>query len=162
LAGVASAALPGSPLRGWLEELRASGTPQPAASVAQPPAVEDAASSGPVALSVLPAAGRVRIVIREPAAGLDIRAVLSDERVASVQLESSAAAPRFRSGAGLIEVAGAGPGELRISLPRNVEAGVVELNGERLLTVSGGQIQLLAPAAERAGAEVRLLIPDDG
>lgn len=159
-AAAASATIPGSPVRDWIGDLVSPRTevaavsgPAPAAESA-PPAV--AVSTAPVeaGISVLPAGGEVRVVLSEAARDLVVRAVLVDGPRAGVFASGEAASARFITGTGRIEVVGAGPGELRIELPRSAALARVVVNGTPFLTKRGVRLQLDSPAQDSSAAEV--------
>jgi hypothetical protein len=60
---------------------------------------------------------------------------------------------RLRAGPGRIEVLGAGPGELVVTLPADAEAAFVEVNGRVLAAKEGGELRSLAPRVAGSAAE---------
>jgi hypothetical protein len=157
-AGVASAALPGSPLRGWVEdrwrddpapsavEVRAESTAAPAS----PPPEDEARSAG---IGVLPVDGEVRVSVESPAPELRIRVRVADQRRAEVRGRGAAAEARFRTGPGQVSVIDAGPGELEVVIPRTARRVSISVNGRRLLLKDGEDLHLLVPA-DSVGAEL--------
>src|SRR5690606_30227745 len=135
-AAAASATIPGSPVRGWLggllspePELAAVSAPEAARAPAAEPMAASVEAAAEAGISVLPEQGEVRSVPRDASPELTIRAVLVDHPRAGVWASGEAASARFGSGAGRIEVEGAGPGELRIELPRAAYDAIVVVNG---------------------------------
>ncbi len=162
-AAAASATIPGSPVRGWLggilaPERETVALSEPAGPGPAPETrIAAAAKEAPdeeAGISVLPAGGEVRIVLRRASPELVVRAVLVDRPRAGVFARGDAASARFGTGAGRIEVEGAGPGELRIELPRAAYHASVVVNGTPYLTKRGDQMRLSVPAQDSMGAEV--------
>lgn len=149
---VASATVPGSPVREWLglpgeSRPRAAPAPRPAPV----PTVAAPMAEAPLpGVSILPVEGRVRVLLQAPVAPLRVRARLgSGERA-----EAYSAGGRFRTAPGRIEVIGAGPGEVRIEIPLGAVDARVEVDGVLYLLKEGEQLRLLRPAAERAGEAI--------
>lgn len=162
-AAAASATIPGSPVRAWLGDLMspetrvvAVSTPAPAPAEPQPTgtaaAVEEAAAEA--GISVLPSQGEVRIVLRDASPELTVHALVVDQPRAGVFARGEAAAARFSTGPGRIEVEGAGSGELRIELPRSSRLATVMVNGREYLIREGDQLRLFVPA--QYGAEQKV------
>lgn len=175
VAGVASATVPGSPVRGWVAELldavQVSSAPagdSTAAAAARTGAGradsaaapgESAPAAAPVAesaagVSVLPELGRVRVVLTRPSPDLRIRVRLSDDSYSDVRATGRASGARFRTGPGRVEVSGAGAGEVEVVLPRAARSAVVEVDGRPYFRKDGDGIRLLAPASDSSGSEV--------
>lgn len=158
VATAAYAAVPGSPIRAWLEE--ALGV------VRQPERVATAPTAPPVALpdegamaagvSVLPADGIVRVVLVDAPAGLRIRARISDGERAEVFASGEAATARFQTGVGRIEVLQPGPGEVTIALPLAATEATVTVNGRLYLYKEGDQLRLAAGGGRPERTEVLL------
>jgi hypothetical protein len=139
-AAVASAAIPGSPVRAWLSDaLRSVGVlpeiEQPAAPVvpdsqASAGAVEQ--GGGPAALSILPSEGRLRIVLTDVSSAANVRVRMIDGDRALVQASGDAARARFRTGPGRIELIGIGKGEVVIDVPDGARDVRVESDGKVL------------------------------
>ena len=152
LGGVAFAAVPGSPLRSWI----AGDAPAPARG--ELPALKPRTAPAPVAhapaagVSILPDGGAVRVVLNGAARGLLVRARLSGGELAEVSASGAAAAARFRTAPGRIEVLGAGAGEIRIDLPRAAEAAVVEVDGRVYVAKEGAELRVTTPGAPSATA----------
>ncbi|MGQ0562264.1 MAG: anti-sigma factor family protein [Gemmatimonadota bacterium] len=139
-AAIASAAIPGSPVRAWLSDaLRSVGVlpdrPEPAMPVLpDAPASADRAEqgSGPTALAIEPADGRIRIVLTGVAPEADVRVRLVEGDRALVQASGDAARARFRTGPGRIEVIGVGKGEVVVTVPLAASDARVEADGKVL------------------------------
>jgi anti-sigma factor RsiW len=157
-AAAASATIPGSPVREWL----AARVEPPTLAVAVPDersvqaeatalAVETAAEWG---VSVEPAAGRVRVVLTDPSPELQVRALLASGSSAGVFATGDQAGTRFSTGAGTIEVIGAGAGEMRIEIPRSARSASIEVDGRTYLVKEGDQLRLAIDPSSRADAEI--------
>jgi anti-sigma factor RsiW len=138
LGAVASAAVPGSPVRAWISDaLTRAGLldePQSAAAPVLPaeaPAVQrDAVES--TALAIEAVDGRIRIILRnvKPGATISVRVVDSDR--ALVEATGLAAKARFRTGAGLLEVDGIQGGSVVVDIPRSARDAVVQQDGRTI------------------------------
>ncbi len=135
-------ALPGSPVRGWIDQ---SVEAIAGLFVEEPSGPVD---PGPSAVSVEPDEGRVRVVIHEAAAGLRVTVGLTGETRAS----ASARRARFVVETGRIEVRDAS-GELRISLPRTARDASVWLAEREVVRLEAGRLERL-PAAEGGPAQI--------
>jgi anti-sigma factor RsiW len=138
VAGVASAAIPGSPVRRWLamatERVAGVLTPaeRPAAEAPLPaPAMEAMAGA-----SAVPAQGRVRVVLAEVAEGTTVRVLLVDGGRAIVRADETSGA-RFTSGPGRVEARGVELGQIIVELPRNALVATVELDGQVVVSREG-------------------------
>jgi putative zinc finger protein len=158
LAGVAAAAVPGSPVRAWVERVVDPAPRQHAP--APPPALTGAPERAPRAesalagVSIRPEGGSVRVVLSGAAPELKVRARLSDGVRAAVTATGAAAGARFRTGPGRIEVVGAGAGEVTVELPRGARTAVVEVNGSVYVAKDGARLRVMAPTEEPGGEEL--------
>ena len=156
LAGVAAAAVPGSPVREWLEDAVLPAKKETLApSVGRapaPPPRQAPAPGAPTGVSIRPDAGAVRVVLSGASPRLQVTARLVDGDRAEV-LARGRAVPgaRFRTGPGRIEVVGAGPGEIEVAIPRAARAASVEVNGRVLVAKDGDSLRVLVPAGEPGG-----------
>lgn len=159
-AAAASATLPGSPLRRWLEGAdrgvaSTASPPAPVAAPAPPAAVATAAEAAPEAgVSVMPLDGAVTIVLRGAMPGLRVRTVVTERELAGVYGTGEAASARFQTGPGRIEVTGARAGDLRIELPQGASSATVTVDGQEYLRKEGTRLNLAVGAESRTGAEV--------
>jgi hypothetical protein len=162
VAGIASATVPGSPVRAWLGGILADdGDDAPAASssttsadsvAASPSTAKEAAPEAGVA--VAPAGGEVRVVVADAGPGLRIRVRLTDAPRAEVRGRGAAAGAGFASGRGRITVTGASAGgELEVRLPRGARRASLTVDGRRLVAVADGNLTVFAPA-DTSGAEI--------
>ncbi len=165
VAVIASATVPGSPVRAWLgavlgggETAEAPAAPPPADSAAPPSAaamppapVEGAPEAG---IAVLPNAGDVRVVVVDAHPALRIRVRLTGAGRAEVRGRGAAADAGFASGRGRITVTGArGGGELEVLLPRGARRASLTVDGRRYVTLDYGHLTVLVPA-DSSGAEI--------
>jgi hypothetical protein len=135
-AALASAAIPGSPVRAWISSaLRSVGVmpdevaDAPAVTIGTPNA---ATPTDAAALAIEPADGRVRIILTNVDAATQVRVRMTESDRALVQATGDAAKARFRTGAGRIELIGVGKGEVLIDLPNSVKDARVEADGRVL------------------------------
>jgi hypothetical protein len=134
-AGVATAALPGSPVRRWIAEAveRMAGVLAPE----QQPAVEPVLPIGTgqqAGISVAPSQGRVRVVLVAPAEGARVRVVLVDGSRATVWADEAAGARFSSTPGGRVEAHGVSGGEVVVELPRGALVATVEIDGEVVVT----------------------------
>lgn len=148
VAGAAAAAVvPGSPVREWVERVTVEAR-EPAPALPAPVAAPEVQAPPPVApkaVSILPADGKVQVVVTGSSPELRVRARLSDEPQAQVTATGAAVSARFRTAPGRIEVVGAGPGEVVVDLPRGADAAFVEVNGRVVAAREGSGLRSLAP-----------------
>lgn len=148
LAAVASATIPGSPVRAWISEaLRAGGSGTQPAETAVPPAEPATAPVVPVehgaaAVSVEPSDGRVLIVLSGATTEATVRVRLVKSRRASVEVTDAMAQARFRTGPGRIEVVGLGNGEAVVEIPGAALEARVEVDGRPIFEKHGDQLRL--------------------
>lgn len=156
VAGNASATLPGSPLRVWLEDrlglagdVTVSETRVPATAPTPGPAAEPSSAG----IAILPVDGAVRIVFNHADPTLRVRVRLAEGETVDVRAIGAAANAQFRTGPGRISITDAGTGEIQIALPHTVARATVLVGSKPYLIKEGHQIRVLAPAADTAGAE---------
>lgn len=161
LAGAASAALPGSPVRTWLGEIlstpEAVESPAPTPGAASPSG-ESMDVAPEVALLVAPAEGTVAIVIEGPDPSLRIRVRSVEAGEVGVRARGEATSARFRSGPGRLTIVEAGAGEITLELPHSTRVVTLEVDGRRYLTKEGGRLRLSTPVADTIGSEFVLPI----
>jgi anti-sigma factor RsiW len=156
-AGIAYAAVPGSPVRHWISRLVAPpATParEPELHPAPAPVAAAARERAPAGVSIEPQDGGVRVVLSASGPDLRVRARVSDGERAEVFATGEAAGARFRTGPGRVEVVGARGGEVNVALPRSARTAVIEADGRILLSREGGRVRVLAPVMEGAGQEM--------
>lgn len=158
--GIASATLPGSPVRRWIEErfgagAAASPTPSaPAPEQPAPPADPPPPAAAMAGVEILPLDGSVRVVLNDVHPGLRVRVRLADVEYVDVRGTGGAAGARFRTGPGRVSITDAGPGEIQIALPRQVRRATIQVGERAYMVKEGAQIRVLAPAADTSGAEI--------
>lgn len=154
LAAAASATIPGSPVRDWMESLiprepdavasRAGDAPIESAGAAPQPA--ELSEAG---VSVAAENGAIRVAVTEAGAGLLVTAVLTDGERGGVYATGPAAGARFTTGPGRIGVAGAESGGLRVEIPRGAATASLSVNGRVYVTKDGDSLRLADPATGR-------------
>jgi hypothetical protein len=156
VAGAAAAAVvPGSPVREWVDGLAAperaaqEAPVQPAPAAPAPVPVEAA----PEAVSILAFEGRVRVVVNGSSPELRVRARLVPGAKAEVTATGAATTGHFRTGPGRIELTGAGPGEVVVTLPADADAAFVEVNGRVFAAKEGDRLRSLEPRVAGSATE---------
>lgn len=164
-AGVASATVPGSPVRGWIERvLPAPRATAPAAdrqpAVADSPGDADPGEAEGAESPVTPARllvplvdGALSIRIERSDPGLRIRVRLGDDPDLLVDASDGAASGRFRAAAGRLAIEEAGPGDVVIGIPTEAVRVTLEVDGRPYLIKEGGRLRILAPVVDTAGTE---------
>jgi hypothetical protein len=149
LGGVAFAAVPGSPVRGWIADAVAPAEPvarvEPKLAPTPPPPPPPASG-----VSILPDEGAVRVELNGAARGLRVRTRVAEGEQVEVSARGAAAGARFRTGPGRVEVLAAGAGEITIALPRAATAAVVEVDGRVYVAKEGSRLRLTRPGARAA------------
>jgi len=160
VAGVAAAAVPGSPVREWLREtvLPAKKETLPPAGRAAVPPPRETPADAPTGVSIRPDGGAVRVVLTGASPRLRVTARLVDGDRAGVLARGGAmAGARFRTAPGRIEVVDAGAGEIEVEIPRKARSATVEVNGRVFVAKDGDSLRVLAPAeAPGGGPAVRV------
>lgn len=155
---VASAAVPGSPVEGWIgDAVRAlasgfSGEPAPAASPAGDTAAPPVASQG---VSV-PVSDRAVVRITDPAPGLRVHVRPVEDSLLSVLARGA----RYRAGDGTIEVLGADGPDLRIELPTGPGTARIVAGQVLLLERVDGRLRVRAASADTVDGTISF--PVDG
>lgn len=156
----ASATIPGSPVRGWIET-RLGSNDDPL-SVERREGIETPFSAEPSAtemgVGIAPIDGRLRIVVTGAAPGLTIRALLTDARTGGAFSSGEATSTRFRGGGGLVEVFDAAGEELRVEIPRAAIVASLEVDGRTYVMKDGDQLRLITSGSDRLASEVAFQI----
>ncbi|HET6765153.1 MAG TPA: anti-sigma factor [Longimicrobiaceae bacterium] len=151
-AGIASAAVPGSPVRHWLASVAVPGAAPaappnlgvaPAPAAARLPEVE-----APSGVSIAPDGGEVRVVLTGAGPEVRVRARVGEGEQVEVTAHGAAAGARFRAGPGRVAVVGARAGEVEVLIPRAARTATVEADGRVLLARQDGRTRLLAPVVD--------------
>ena len=139
LGAVASAAVPGSPVRAWISDaLTRAGllneTQRAAAPVLpeEAPAVPRDVTAESAALSIDAVDGRIRVILRNVGPGATVTVRVVDSERAVVEASGAAAKARFRTGAGLLEVDGVPSGTVVVEIPRSARDAVVQQDGKTI------------------------------
>lgn len=159
LAGVVGAAIPGTPLRLWVESVIAAvagEAPAPATSpvqvvppspvVAEPDVVDEETG-------VRAKDGRVRVVLHDPPENARVVIRLGEEDLATISATAD-----FQTSAGLMEATGIGAGDISITLPRSGVTGTVEVDGRILVRREAAAYTYIEPGATVQGDVITLRI----
>jgi hypothetical protein len=163
LAGAGAAAIPESPVRRALETTLARvaqlfGTAEePASEVpATVPTAADALLAG--GMGVLPADGRIRVVLHAPAGEVNVRVQLVNTPRAHVSTATEGEGVRFRTAPGRLEVAGLTTGDVIIRIPRSAQHATVEVAGQVYTYKQGNVLHLSGAAGTERGEQVEFRI----
>lgn len=155
LAGAASAAVPGSPVRAWLTRLLPDPAPSPAAAPGTPAVSETvAAAPGAVGAWIAVADADVRIDLEGAPRDTEIRVRLVSGDRAGVR---APAGTSLASGEGWIR-ARVGSGPVEIELPRSLRSGTLRVDGRTYLTVEGGVLRPAVPVSASAADGIRFVV----
>lgn len=154
LSGAAAAAIPGSPVRTWVESLGGERAADPPATMAVGPEAEQPIAVSETGVSVAPKNGAVRVVLNEMARGVLVTAVFADGPRAGVYATGPAAEARFTTGRGRIDAVGAASGTLRVEIPRDAISATVIVNGRTYVVKDGDRLRGGGPDTETVGDEV--------
>jgi hypothetical protein len=156
LAAVASATIPGSPVREWVVATWERVWAEPAAEAPPPVVAErEAEPELPVSgVSIRSANGSIEIFVDGAAADSRIAVRLVDGDRATVEATGGAAAARFFTGPGRIQVRGGDQGEFRIDLPRGARSVRIEVDGRAYLVMESGALRFQMPSEESGDAEL--------
>ena len=156
--GGTAAALPGSPVRGWLgtgwqlvsgaRSTDAALTDTTEESLAAPSATEAGVRVGAVD-------GEVLVVLRDLAPGAEFEVLLVDGGQVGVFAGPGSV---FSSRSGVVEVTSP-TDEVRIELPRALARATVEVNGAVCLRKIDGRLELVVPAEDSTASTVRFRVP---
>lgn len=158
----ASATIPGSPVRGWLMERLGAGPATVVLEEAEMAAPDDVvlAREEPVetGVTVAPHNGELRIALRGVAPEVQLRARLIDGGRGGVYAVGEAAAARFQTAAGAIEVVDVPGGEVRVEIPRSTRAASVTIDGRPYLVKDGDELRVAGVTRDAAEAEILLRV----
>jgi hypothetical protein len=160
LAGVAGAAIPGSPLRLWLEstfgeeEAAIPEIVEPAPTQPEP-VVREPAVAEPVTreLEAIPVDGRVVIGLQEPPAGVRLIVRLADTQRATVE---AIATPTVVSGG--VRLESIGGDRIVVTLPRSIVSARIEVDGITIVHREGAAFTQLPAAHTQSGDEIVILL----
>jgi hypothetical protein len=148
--GVGASIIPGSPLREWVDGRDTSGAAGPEATAA----ASLGAEGGEVAVFVAPENGSVRIDLAGLPPGEEVRLQWMDGETVGVRALDGA---RFETAPGRVHVV-VGAGGVRIDVPRTLRSLAVWGNGERYLSGSAMDPELLGPNALQQGDTVVFVV----
>jgi hypothetical protein len=157
----AAVGLPGSALRQWLADVLTVRSDADPPSTSSSPAETGTPTPPRVPETTLvlePADGGVVVALEAPAQQVVLVVRFAEAGEPEVRATGAAAAALFRSAAGRLTIAHASGGRLILTFPRSISRVRVEVDGETYLLKENGQIRVLAPAADTAGAEIVLPI----
>jgi hypothetical protein len=154
LAGGASAAIPGTPVRQWLSGAWERVATFFAGERAEPVVVvpEEPLAAEESGLRIAPYQGRVTVSLTGADPAATIHVVLVDQPTASVVATSPGA--RFGTARGRIEVGEIGQRDLIVRIPASVPAAVVELNGRLVASKTGAALVAHAPPLRMSQTEL--------
>jgi hypothetical protein len=158
LAGIVSAAIPGTPLRQWIEDVL---SPEPEAVQAPAeipvlPVVPTPVAPAPVQLTsitLVPQDGYIVVRLRSLAPEVGIRLEVVDEARASVEFANDPGV-RPLTAAGRIEISNITRAPVTVRIPRSAGDATVEVNGQVWWQKQGDEIEILGPGRERPGNAV--------
>jgi len=161
LAGGVSAALPGSPVRGWLERVwEAIVAPDEAPEPREEEPTEEPDEGEPeeAGIRISPAEGRLRIELIGAESGAQIRLRLIDGPGGGVFAREGT---RFETGPG--SVVARNPGDrVRVEVPRDADDVEVTVDGRTLFRKVGDGIELPGPRGDTLDSEFHFRLPDGG
>ncbi len=157
--GAAAAAVPGSPVRGWIERSFGDAASEPAAlDVGAAAIAAEEAVPGEAGIRIAPADGRVEIQVTGAVSGGEVVVSLVEGPQAAVFAGDEAS---FRSRSGTVEVSRAGA-TVRVELPRGVADARLEVNGIVYVRSLRGRLETPGPGADRDGDRITFRIPEGG
>ncbi len=156
-AAAAAAMVPGSPLRGLLFDEEPDAAPTPVA-VETPTAIPAGAGAS---ITVRPHENRLTVRVRGFPPGTRLALRLVDRDVAVASLPDEALDARFIVASGVLDVIGPGAsaelstpaGTVTLRLPRHLESGAVELDGETVARVGDGRLSTLRQVSSEGDEE---------
>lgn len=154
---VASATIPGSPVRHWLATRLEAPAPPIALDerTASPAGVESTLAASPESgVSVEPVDGQLRILLTRPDPELLVRARIVDSVRGGAYGIGGTAAARFSTAAGTVEVIDAPAGELRIEIPRRATSASMIVDGRLYVIKEGERLRRAGAPATDAQAEL--------
>lgn len=145
VAAVASAAVPGSPVRAWIASVvEPQERPQSPSEQPEPPA-ESAASRAPAGISISAASGPAVVAVRG-IEGAVIRLETVPGTRAGISVLGAERDPAFRTGARRVAVEDGVGGEILVRLPLAGAGARLEVDGVLYAETRGGDLTLHVPA----------------
>lgn len=147
-------ALPGSPVRSWIQDRFAGDAPAPAPTAVEAVAAP-AAEAEEVGVRLPVAEGPLTVVLRGAEPGTEVRVRWVPAREAALLAPVGS---RFTSGAGRMEATLA-PGLVRVELPEGVVPVTLEVDGRTLLRVTAAGVDVTGPVLSRSAAGITFRVP---
>lgn len=157
VSAAASATIPGSPVREWLEATFAGEASPIALERTEAPVPEATTASAPIqaGVTVAPDDGVVRIIGTRISPETQVTVQLIPGARAGVVATGDATAARFQSAAGMIRVMDVPGGELRVEIPQSTREASIVIDGRVRLEKSGDDVRVSGMARDSAaGAEI--------
>jgi hypothetical protein len=155
LAAGAAYALPGSPLRGWLETDETTNV-TPSAAAVEGTAAPAGEASDRSEIEVPLTEGRIRVVLTGAAPGSEVDLVWTDGASARIAAGPDAS---YEVGVGRAEV-DVGVAPVRLEIPRFAAIVLLDVNGRTYLRREGGALEVLVSPAERSEAGIRFTVTE--
>ncbi|MFW6206290.1 MAG: anti-sigma factor family protein [Gemmatimonadota bacterium] len=145
LLAAAASAIPGSPVRGWIESVVTPRTPTvvPEVVTPVPEVLQPAPDAAPAGVALSPV-GAVEIVV----SGLEDTSILlveTDEPEVSTTVAATERDPVFRTGPGRIEVTDGVGGRLTVALPRSLASVRLVVDGQLYAEKEAGTLTVHVP-----------------
>ena len=148
-------ALPGSPVRRWIEQAMSPAAVEQAPTAVEVEPVVEPAAAEEAGIRLPLAGGPLSVVLRGASPGTEIRVTWVPGSEAAVLAPVGS---RFTSGEGRMEaLLVAGP--VRIELPRGVVPVSLEVNGRIYLRNTAAGLDVSGPVTERADAGITFRLP---
>ncbi|HSW28075.1 MAG TPA: hypothetical protein VLH75_01160 [Longimicrobiales bacterium] len=150
-------ALPGSPVRVWVEDL-VRPAPEEVAAPEPEPAAEAAATDVPAAeagVRLTVAGGPLAVVLRGAEPGTEVRVTWIPGSEAAL---FAPVGSRFTSGEGRLEATLA-PGRVRVELPRGFSPLALEVDGSVLLRSTPQGLEVRGAVVQRGEAGITFVVP---
>lgn len=153
LAAAASAAVPGSPVRQWIDRAVEPETVRETTPVASEPELSPPAPAPlPAGVALVPT-GPMEIVLTG-LEGSTIRLVETDGPSVVVSAVGAAADPVFHTAPGTIGVRGGEGGEVTVELPRSMVSARLMVDGRLYAEKVAGQLEIHVPAETAEGVRI--------
>jgi hypothetical protein len=144
VAGVATAVVPGSPLRLLIDRLVSDDVVSAPVDTTEPRSVPEVTSPGITSVTVSPVDGRVRVVVRQFPTGTTLRVRFGTGTDVRARLISGQDGVEFSVGTGSLFVVGSDstePSEILFELPSGLNSATLEVDGKRELVASQGEFR---------------------
>jgi hypothetical protein len=152
LAAAASAAVPGSPVREWIERAVEPPAPEPAPVVPVVVEVEEPAAPAPSGVAIRPSSSGRLLVALIDLEDMEIRLESTNAAMASVSVVGAEREPTFSTGSGRVEVRNGAGGTVHVRLPAGVDGARVEVDGSLYAANRDGRLRTRVAADTADGA----------